>query len=168
MASACPLIAASSTISSPSSDHRGRHLYQISTGWMHSANSVKNPSTKCPGRPCFSRLRTASYSKKSAGLATSGISPSAIIPISAELAPNRERSPATNTEVSITIFMDLAKLQSYPRSSSANNSLSTTRIGVPGTVNSPFSGGCRPKRSAVQAVRCSGSKIQIFSTPKAR
>ena len=70
---------------------------------MHSASSARKPSIYCKGRPCSSRLSTASYSKNSAGLATSSTRFAAISLSTAALAPNLDRSPATRTEVSITM-----------------------------------------------------------------
>src|SRR5271166_4834053 len=107
-ASAWPLTAASSTISSFGSRDWGRQRKCSSTGSIKAASSARNSSISSGASPCArrcsGRCKTSSYSRKSGGFAKSTSCRSAINRRTAFPAPVRVRSPATTTEVSRTIL----------------------------------------------------------------
>ncbi len=108
-ASASPLMAASSTISSLGSRTCGLQSKCTSTGSINPASSARNSSTSSGTSPCASlcsgRFSTSSYSRKRGGVAKATSCRSATNRRTAFPAPKRVRSAATTTEVSRTILL---------------------------------------------------------------
>ena len=106
---------------------------------MQSANSARNPCHKVRGKTMLFPLEHGPRIPKQCWTAATILSLFSATSLSSKrLARNGSAAPATSTEVSITTRICQAELSFYPRSRTRpNSSLSTTRIGVSGTFNSP-------------------------------